>query len=120
MRKLMGIPFVSLFIVFFIAQLIFGGPGLAISFAVLAGIGFQKQKAWHVFLVCALAMGLGWFLYAYYLDNLNDSILSERILGLFPLKNRFILVLASSIVGGIWAGTAGLAGLAVARMFNKK
>lgn len=115
----MGIPFVSLFLVFFAVQLLTANSGLAISIAVLAGFGLQKQKPFHVFLVCALAMGLGWAIMAFYLDTQNNHILSTRMLGLFPVNNRIALILLSSGIGALWAGTGGLAGLAIGRIFQK-
>lgn len=119
MRKLMGIPFVSLFLLFFAVQLFTGNSGLAVSLAVLAGFGLQRQKPLHVFLICALAMGLGWAIMAYYLDDQNNGILTGRMLGLFPVNNRFALILLSSCIGALWAGTGGLAGVAIGRIFQK-
>jgi hypothetical protein len=119
MRKLMGIPFVSLFIVFFLAQWITRNSGVAVGFAVLAGFGLQRQRPLHVFWVNFLAMVVGWAILAWYLDQKNGHVLSERMLDLFPLKTGSLLILASALIGGIWAGTAGLAGLAIGRLFSK-
>jgi len=120
MRKLMGVPFVSLFLLFFIIQALTHNSGLAISLAVLVGFGLSGQRPWHVFLVCGLAMALGWMAMAFYLDMQNDGILAGRMLGLLPVNNKWLLFLLSGAIGGLWAGTGGLAGLAIGRIFQKK
>jgi hypothetical protein len=60
-----------------------------------------------------LAVFIVWLCYAFWLDAQNVSVLSSKIAVLFGVQKSFILMLVSSLIGGItgglgsWAGSEG-------------
>lgn len=72
---------------------------------------FLSLKGGAVFLVPFLAILLFWAVYAFWLGNANDFILSKKIAVLFPLGgNAFLLILVTGFIGGLAAGIAALFG----------
>ncbi len=86
------------------------------------------------FLVCFLIEGSGvgsfvsgllgggtvWMAYAWYIDVKTDSVLSSKIIELFPFDDKIMLVLLAGLVGGIAGGVAGIAGNSFKLIFKKK
>lgn len=64
-----------------------------------------------VFFVPFLAIFIFWAVYAFWLGNVNDFILSKKIAILLPLGgNAWFLILVTGVIGGLAAGVAALFG----------
>ena len=57
-----------------------------------------------------LGIGLLWFLLATIINIQTDSILTERVAGIFSLPNSLLVVLVTSLIGGLAGGFGGLTG----------
>jgi len=57
-----------------------------------------------------LGIGLLWFLFATRIDMLTESILTNRVAGIFSLPNGFLLILVTAIIGGLVGGFGALTG----------
>ena len=77
--------------------------GFAISFILSSG-GMSS------FFAGFLGVGLLWFTLALFIDNTNDGILSNKVAQIFTLPNSFLLILITSIIGGLAAGLGALTG----------
>jgi hypothetical protein len=69
------------------------------------------QKPLVAFLTGAAGVGLLWMVLAILLDQGNDHILSTKVATILPLKGSYILLIViTSIVGGLVGGLASLTG----------
>lgn len=91
-------------IVCFMFQKLFPWWTMAIG-AFLVGFVFSNT-GFNSFLAGFLAIGLLWLGMALFIDNVTQSILTEKIGQLFPL-NLFVL---TSLVGGLVGGFASMTG----------
>ena len=74
-------------------------------------VGFLfASSGWKSFVAGLLGVGLLWFVVALYLDQQTQSILSEKVARLFPTKNVPLLMLLTSLLGGLVGGFASLTG----------
>jgi hypothetical protein len=89
--------------------------GIAIAaFAVSAAI---PQKPAFSFLSGFLGVFLLWEVLAWWIDNKNNGILSQKIASVLPLGgSSVLLIVITSIIGGIVAGFAALAGTYMRRL----
>jgi hypothetical protein len=79
-----------------------------VSFCVAAFIYQKPGMAWLTGFVSILIF---WGLLAFWIDTLNDSILSTRMASLFPLGgSSSLLILITAVVGAIIGGLAALSG----------
>jgi hypothetical protein len=106
-------------------------PGPVYSLAIIAfGVGlifgkkprrrrvYGKQKPHRPFSFWSGFLGgiIAWGGYAYWLDSGNDSLLSSRVFGLFPLDTipenlgPLFLLLLTSLIAGLIAGFASMSG----------
>jgi hypothetical protein len=68
------------------------------------------QKPFLAFLAAFLGVFLLWEMLAWWIDNRNNSILSQKIAQLLQLGNSTgLLILVTSLVGALVAGGAALA-----------
>lgn len=58
-----------------------------------------------------LGVGILWFIQAMVIDIQTDSILTDRVAGIFSLPNNFLLILITSIIGGLVGGFGALTGM---------
>lgn len=58
-----------------------------------------------------LGVGILWFILAAITDIQTDSILTDRVAGIFSLPNNFLLILITSIIGGLVGGFGALTGM---------
>ncbi len=58
-----------------------------------------------------LGVGLLWFILAAVTDFQTDSILTNRVAGIFSLPNNFLLILITSVIGGLIGGFGALTGM---------
>ncbi len=89
--------------------------GIAIAaFLVSAAI---PQKPVFSFLSGFLGVFLLWEVLAWWIDNKNNGILSQRVAGLFKLGNSSVLLIViTSVIGALVAGFAALAGSYLRRL----
>ena len=89
--------------------------GIAIAaFVVSAAI---PQKPAYSFLSGFLGLFLLWEVLAWWIDNKNNGILSQRVASLFKLGNSSVLLIViTSIIGALVAGFAALAGSYLRRL----
>lgn len=93
----------------FIASLYFEWWVIAIA-AFIVGV-MVLQKAWKAFLAGFAAIFLLWASLAKWMDNANESILSQKIASLLGLDgNSILLILITGLVGGLVGGFAALSG----------
>jgi len=73
------------------------------------------------FLAGFIGITLLWSGMAFYLNELNESILSLRVVKLFPLpESAFALIITTGILGGILGGFATKCGDELRRLIMKK
>ena len=84
-------------------------------------IGFTMYgNSFNVFISGFLGGGILWIGYAWFLDITTNSILSEKIVKLFPIDDPFLLIIAAGLIGGFSAGFGALSGNSFRLMFTKK
>ncbi|SEJ12407.1 hypothetical protein SAMN04487995_3341 [Dyadobacter koreensis] len=64
----------------------------------------------HAFVTGFLAIALLWFFYGLYLHTSTTGAMSNRIAEIFSLPNGILLLVVTTIVGGIIGGLSGLSG----------
>ena len=57
-----------------------------------------------------LGIGMLWFLLATIIDVQTDSILTDKVAGIFSLPNSWLLVIVTSLIGGIAGGFGAVTG----------
>jgi len=89
--------------------------GIAIAaFVVSAAI---PQKPAFSFLSGFLGVFLLWEVLAWWIDNKNNGILSQKIASVLPLGgSSVLLIVITSVIGGLVAGFASLAGTYMRRL----
>jgi hypothetical protein len=102
-------------LVAFVSGLYLPWWGIAIAaFLVSAAI---PQKPTFSFLSGFLGVFLLWEILAWWIDNKNNGILSQKVAALLGLGNSSVLLIViTSIVGAIVAGFAALAGTYLRRL----
>ena len=71
---------------------------------------FVPSSSRNAFLNSFLAIFLLWTSYIFYIDTVNEGLLSTKIAMLFGLPNKYFLIFINGILGGILAGLAGMLG----------
>lgn len=69
-----------------------------------------ESNGWQSFFAGLIGAGLLWFGYAYYLDASTNSILTMKVAAIFPTKTIGLLILVTSVIGGLVGGFASLSG----------
>src|ERR1700704_3938367 len=89
--------------------------GIAIAaFLVSAAI---PQKPALSFLSGFLGVFLLWEVLAWWIDNKNNGILSQKIASILPLNGSSVfLIVITSVIGGLVAGVAALSGTYMRRL----
>jgi hypothetical protein len=78
--------------------------------AAVVEVLFGKQKE-YAFFSGFYGVCLPWLVYAFYQDQLNDSLLALRIAALFKLPQYgFVLVIITGLIGGLAGGMGSLTG----------
>lgn len=87
------------------------------------------QKAYKSFLTGLFGVGIVWLSYAIFLNTLNDGILSHKIAELLGLgsiarntglSQGILLIIFTSLIGGIIAGLSCISGGFLRDIFKKK
>jgi hypothetical protein len=89
---------------------------------VCALIGFLTAPINHSpFLAGFIALFIVWAGYAGFIDYQNESILSARVIRLFPVPHHsFVLLLLTGILGGLMGGMSTLTGHTLRRFLQKE
>jgi cell division protein FtsX len=98
----------AIIIVCFILQTFL--PWWSLSIGALAIGALFANKGWVSFFAGLLGVGLLWFGMAFYIDAATQSILTSKVAQLFPTKTVPLLMLVTSLVGGLVGGFASLTG----------
>jgi hypothetical protein len=69
-----------------------------------------SSNGFSSFVAGFLGIGLLWFLLATIINIQTDSILTERVAGIFSLPNSLLVVLITSLIGGLVGGFGALTG----------
>ena len=69
-----------------------------------------STKGLSSFLGGFLGIGILWFALATITDHQTDSILTDRVAGIFSLPNSELLILITAIIGGLAGGFGALTG----------
>lgn len=92
-------------------------PWWGIALAAFAVSATIPQKPAYSFLSGFLGVFLLWEVLAWWIDNKNNGILSQKVANLFKLGNSSVLLIViTSIIGALVAGFAALAGSYLRRM----
>ncbi len=94
-------------------------PWWIVSLVCFSVAFFVYNEAFISFIAGYLAIGLLWFSYAFYIDNTTESILTVKIAQLFQLNNKWLLIGATSIVGGLAGGFSAMCGTYFKDIFKK-
>lgn len=70
------------------------------------------------FSVSFTAIALLWFIYGLYLHINSEGAMSNRIAEIFSLPNGILLLIVTTVVGGLIAGFSGLSGSLVRQTFD--
>ena len=79
-------------------------PWWGVFVAAAAGGFAISLPAGKTFLGGFFGVALLWFLQTYLTDSANESILSEKVAGIFGLSSGFMMILVSALIGGICGG----------------
>ena len=88
--------------------------GAFVSGLLIRGNGFS------VFISGFLGGGLVWMLFSWYVDLQTKSILSEKVVGLFPVEDKLFLIIASGLIGALCGGFGALSGSTFRDLFTKR
>ena len=69
-----------------------------------------STKGSSSFIAGFLGIAFLWFALAMISDIRTDSMLTERVAGIFSLPNKFLLMLLTAVVGGLVGGFSALTG----------
>ena len=75
----------------------------------VCGCFLPREKS-SSFIIGFISIFILWFICCFTMDQQNEMILSHRVIQLFHLPNSLILVVVTSIVGGIIGGLSSLNG----------
>ncbi len=87
--------------------------------AFLIGI-LIPTSGFNSFLSGFLGVGLLWLIFSIAIYNRSDGILATRIAAIFQLNQPVLLVVVSSIIGGVVGGMGALTGSQFFRLFTKE
>ena len=85
-------------------------PWWTLALGAFVGGYLFGNNGWVSFLSGLLAVGLLWFSTALFIDIQTQSILTEKVARIFPIKTPALLFLLTAIIGGLPAGFAALTG----------
>ncbi|HEY2348365.1 MAG TPA: hypothetical protein VGH64_05090 [Puia sp.] len=92
-------------------------PWWSIAIAAFLVSAAIPQKPAFSFLSGFLGVFLLWEVLAWWIDNKNNGILSQKIAVILPLGgSTILLIVVTSVIGGLVAGLAALAGTYMRRL----
>ncbi|MEM9328394.1 MAG: hypothetical protein AAGA85_22185 [Bacteroidota bacterium] len=92
------------------------------TMALLAGFaGFLiPGSGLNSFISGFLGGGLVWLYMSWMIDNETQSILTDKMVQLFPIDDTNLLILGTGLLGGLVAGFGALTGTSFRQIFMKK
>ena len=79
-----------------------------------------RIKGFASFSAGFVAVAILWFIQMFIIDSANESILSIQVSAIFGLNSSFLMMLISSLVGGIAGGFSALTGKLFGDLFKRK
>lgn len=80
-----------------------------------------QQKGFKAFFAGFLALFILWFVLAFWIDLVNESVLSVKIASILPLDgSKWILMVVTAFIGALVAGFAALSGSYLRSSSSKK
>ena len=92
-------------------------------FAVVAFLvaALIHQKGYKAFFAGFLALFILWFVLAFWMDFVNEGVLSVKIASILPLDgSKWMLMIVTAFIGGLVAGFAALSGSYLRSSSSKK
>lgn len=74
----------------------------------------------NAFISGFLGGGITWLAYAWVLDIETQSVLSNKVVGLFPFDDNTFLIIAAGLIGALSGGLGGLTGNTFRSVLTKK
>ena len=110
------------FIIIFILTAIFQvfAPWWIIALIPFLIISWRPASALTSFLTSFAAIAVLWFSYGLYLHVNSEGSISNRIAEIFSLPNGMILLVVTTLIGGLVGGMAGLSGFFVRQLVEIK
>ena len=79
------------------------------------------QRGYKAFFAGFLALFILWFVLAFWMDFVNEGVLSVKIASILPLGgSKWMLMLVTAFIGGLAAGFAALSGSYLRSSSSKK
>ena len=85
-----------------------------------AGLIVFRNKGIYSFFTGFLGVFLLWTSYSLIIDINSQSILTDKIVRIFTVDNKYILIALTGFIGGLPAGFAALTGNKFREIFKKK
>lgn len=106
------------FIIIFIvtALLQFFTPWWTVALIPFIIAAWRPTTSFQSFFTGFLAIALLWFLYGLYLHINSQGAMSNKIAEIFSLPNGILLLIVTTILGGLVGGLAGLSGYFVRKI----
>ena len=84
-------------------------------------VGFSiPSNGINLFIAGFLGGGLLWMSYAWYIDIKTESILSNKIVALFPFNDSIFLLILTGIIGALAGALGIISGGSFRQLFMKK
>ena len=80
---------------------------------------FIKENYFTHFLSGFIGIGIAWIFLIINTDISNQSIISEKIIHILKIENVNLLIIYTSIIGGLIGGIASITGYSLQRIFIK-
>jgi hypothetical protein len=94
-------------------------PWWSVAFAAFIVSALIRQKPFMSFLSGFLGVFLLWEILAWWIDTMNESILSQKVAQILPLGgSSVLLIFLSSLIGALVGGFAGLAASYLPKWFE--
>ncbi len=92
----------------FLLQNIFPWWSAAVAAFIIAFILYTRPGS--SFLAGFLGVAMLWFIWAFIANSANDGILASRVARIFSLPNNTLLLLITSLIGGLTGGLGAITG----------
>ena len=80
---------------------------------------FMKENYFTHFLSGFIGIGIAWIFLIINIDISNQSIISEKIIDILKIENVNLLIIYTSIIGGLIGGLASITGYSLQRILIK-
>lgn len=81
---------------------------------------FIPGGSFNVFISGFLGGGLLWMAYAWYLDIQTNSILTDKVVQLFPFDDKILLIISTGFVGALCGAFGAVTGNSFRQLFIRK